>query len=132
MKIDVMSPVWRAWMVKDQWSATHASVVAWAASLSQELTYEWNYEAGEDWLAFSQGNNGLGFMSAKLPLLLCTRALAVRPWPDPLTVVEVPDLHERILTCDMDVLEKCFERKIDRTVLDPQAFSASDLWFCTF
>ena len=48
MKIDVMSPVWRAWMVKDQWSATHASVVAWAASLSQEFTYEWNYEAGED------------------------------------------------------------------------------------
>ena len=119
-------------MVKDQWSSTHASVVAWAASLSQEFTYEWDYYAGEDWLAFSQGNNGLGFMSAKLPLLLCTRTLAVRPWPDPLTVVEVPDLHERILTCDMDVLEKCFERKIDRTVLDPQAFSASHLWFCTF
>ena len=46
MKIDVMSPVWRAWMVKDQWSSTHASVVAWAASLSQEFTYEWNYEEG--------------------------------------------------------------------------------------
>ena len=43
MKIDVMSPVWRAWMVKDQWSSTHASVVAWAASLSQEFTYEWDY-----------------------------------------------------------------------------------------
>ena len=71
-------------------------------------------------------------MNAKLPLLLCIRTLAVRPWPDPLTVVEVPDLHERILTCDMDVLEKCFECKIGRTDLDPQAFSASDLWFCTF
>ena len=31
----------------------------------------------------------------------------------------------------MDVLEKCFECKIGRTDLDPQAFSASDLWFCT-
>ena len=132
MKIDVMSPVWRAWMVKDRWSATHASVVAWAASLSQDFTYEWDFYAGEDWLTFLQGKNELGFMNVKLPLLLCIRTLAVRPWPDPLTVVEVPDLHERILTCNMDVLEKCFERKIDRTVLDPQAFSASHLWFCTF
>ena len=69
-------------------------------------------------MLFRSGKNELGFMNVKLPLLLCTRTLAVRPWPDPLTVVEVPDLHERILTCDMDVLEKCFECKIGRTDLD--------------
>lgn len=62
---------------------------------------------------------------------MCTRTLGRESWPFPLVVIGLPELNRPVMRCEPAVLEDCFDRAISAKSLDPKAFSAADLWFCT-
>jgi hypothetical protein len=50
----------------------------------------------------------------------------------PVMVIGVPGFDAVVLRCDRTVLRDAFgDRAWDNPALDVNAFSASDLWFCT-
>ena len=129
--INVIHQVWRARQLRPAWSASLASVVAWTACLHRDLTIDRDHDAGEAWITLLRDRTPLGHLGADLPLLMCTRTLARENWPFPLVVIGLPDLNRPVMRCEPAVLEDCFDRAISAKSLDPEAFSAADLWFCT-
>ena len=129
--INVIHQVWRARQLRPAWSASLASVVAWTACLHRDLTIDRDHDAGGSWITLLRDRTPLGHLGADLPLLMCTRTLARENWPFPLVVIGLPDLNRPVMRCEPAVLEDCFDRAISAKSLDPEAFSAADLWFCT-
>jgi len=95
---------------------------------------EWDRDAGEDWARISPGESSVVLVYMNGPLLLVTEDIAdrLRDMASGLPLVEVPAFNAVVLTCDPHVLRDAFgDRTWRNRALDPDHFSAQDLWFCT-
>lgn len=129
--VDIGQPIWNAWTRQREWSTTFASLTAWTASVLWNLKIDWDSGAGESWMMLYEDGRLVGLLGTDTPALFCLEPYASRPWPYPVVVIGVPSLTEPALSCELETLENSLERPLSLCDLDPSAFSALDLCFCT-
>ena len=98
---------------------------------------DWDEDAGEDWARVLEGEKVTVLVCMTGPMAIVIGDAASRVFvdtgdADALVVIYVPEFDAVVLHCDAIVLRDAFgDRVWDNPALDTDAFSASELWFCT-
>lgn len=114
------------------WSSTAAWQIASSLALSFETEVEWDEGAGEEWLRVLAGSRLVALVSIKLPFVFIKRSVnELTGSSQNVVFVAVADFDDVELSCSSAVLAEVFGGTKRLGVLDPDGFSANDLWYAT-
>ncbi|WP_431931218.1 hypothetical protein [Nonomuraea jabiensis] len=125
--------------IGDQVRSAASRAAAWgpgaaldtAALLAPGGAVDWDEGAGESWARALDGDEVAALVSVRLPLLFAPPGrLAGAALPAEVVAVAVDDLDEAVLSCPEAALAAAFGPGVAGR-LDPDAFSANDLWYVT-
>lgn len=126
-----ISPQLRTFVAnRDSWSREVAVTVADGLADTCSGGVDWDRDSGEDWIRILRGPEVVALVSAIGPLAFVVGSSADRELARRMGVVVVPDLQAAVLASDVTALRDAFgERAVNSPALNPQCFSAEDLWF---
>jgi hypothetical protein len=102
------------------------------AASSDGLKAEWDPEAGEKWGRILSPDTVVALVHVRLPMAVLRSSHSAdlrKALTNPsMVVVEVPDWKDLILSARLETLEEFAGYRVERDI-DPDKFSAADLWF---
>ncbi|MFL6074710.1 MAG: hypothetical protein ACJ73S_15045 [Mycobacteriales bacterium] len=105
---------------------------ALAGSAAATVAVDWDEAAGEAWGRLVLEGDVVALVSAKLPLMFVAGKVgSLLGSMEGLVTVEVPALDAPVLQAGLDVLSGLFGSGERFHLLDPEGFSANDLWYAT-
>jgi hypothetical protein len=114
------------------WSSAAAREVAATLARSPGAKVDWDEGAGEEWLRVFDGPSLVALISVALPFVFIQRDdNGSERLNGDLAVVAVDDFDEVQLSCSLEVLEGAFGASDRLGSLNPEGFSANDLWYST-
>lgn len=139
MTLTISESLFRAATSASSWSDGRVrSVLAELVSADPSRAADWDEEAGEAWARVLDDRGVVAFVSGQLPLLIVRSGTSGSPdlGSDVLEVIEVRAVDDRDLRADRTAIEAAFPELAsslaeDPSLLDPEAFSAEELWYAT-
>lgn len=132
--MDIAAQLLEAASRRTSWSIERASDLArTVAALVPGAEVDWDDDSGEEWARILVDRFVIALVRAQLPLVIVVRGEVgrLRALGSGVVVVIVDDMDTPRLSCRSDVISQVFpEREVSPT-LEPEAFSALDLWFAT-
>jgi hypothetical protein len=119
---------------KHGWSLERSVHVAAAIAAELKTRLNWDEDAGEDWarLLFKDQAGVMIYMAGPLVVTSSDVAAQVAVIASDVPVISVPTLDALVLTCDAQTLRAAFGNQVwENPALNPEHFSADELWFCT-
>jgi len=93
---------------------------------------DWDEGAGEGWLRVLADAHLVALVSTKLPFVFLQASTSeVADSVEGVTVVAVSDFYDVQLSCSLAILGEIFGASPRFRSLDPDGFSANDLWYAT-
>lgn len=114
-------------------SWTSAAALNLARAIGEDGAIDWDDGAGESWIrVIDRDGRVVAFVSVDLPFVMVEEAAvpsdgSLSSFPH----VVVPDLAEPALAATGQVLRDVFGNSPRLDIIDPNAFSANDLWYTT-
>jgi hypothetical protein len=116
-----------------EWPIETARAIAYEIADVIEATVDWDSDAGEEWLSVLAQEERVVMVSSERPIVVAVRSLheIIPSSAQEAYVVFVPSFGDSVLRCDASVLGALFAGEGRAMALNPDAFSANDLWFAT-
>ena len=113
------------------WTAEAAVGVASSLKPPQSVI-DWDAGAGEAWARVISDYRVVALVSTKLPLVLTTLGQDVRvAVREGVAVIALQSFESSELSCPSIALADVFGSSARLDMLDPESFSANDLWYAT-
>ncbi|MFA7761326.1 hypothetical protein [Streptomyces sp. NRRL S-448] len=131
--IDISSTLELIYESGERWTTGTASEVAGDLARSAGAVLDWDIDADEEWLSLLVDNTRIAMISTKIPLIVALECylLGSSPLPKGARFIGVPSFEDPVMCCDTDALRQAFGEAQAYGTLDPDLFSANDLWFAT-
>jgi hypothetical protein len=127
--VDITALVGRASERRGAWSISVASVVAWVFATAHGLEVDFDGDAGEGWVRLIREGRPVAYLNVHVPLLLSAGTTGT--WPYPIVAVVLEDLDTQALRCVPQLLSDAFGSDRLQEHLDPEGFTAEELWYGT-
>jgi hypothetical protein len=102
------------------------------AASSDGLNAEWDPEAGEKWGRILSPDTVVALVHVRFPLAVVRSSHSAdlrKTLNNPtMVIVEVPDWKASILSARLETLQEFAGYRVEQDI-DPDSFSAADLWF---
>jgi hypothetical protein len=134
--IDVTSKLESFIAGKVGWQMEQGKELALAIARQFHGSLDWDEDAGEDWARVLADDKVTALVCMTGPLVIVVGGATAESLEEPddlgkaVPVIKVPEFDAVVLRCDADILHIAFG-DLATPALDPNAFSASDLWFST-
>ena len=112
------------------WSATAALEKASYLKGGSMAVIDWDGGAGENWVRVIEQDQVVALVSAIIPVALARSDIIGKLGADIFAIV-VDDFENAEMFCSSAILEHVFGLTRISAVLDPDRFSANELWFAT-
>lgn len=113
------------------WDSAAALAVAGDLGSGSQAQIDWDEGAGESWVRLVAAARVVALVSINFPLVLAERQAELGSIHSDVVTVIVDSLEDTNLSCSMDVLVSVFDDRARLEVLNPEHFSAYDLWYAT-
>jgi hypothetical protein len=130
--ISIEKSLERAVLAAAGWSSRAAREAAAALTSSSAATVDWDEGAGECWVRLIIGPRVVALFSVTLPFVLIQQNIGeLKELGRDMIVVAIDDFDKIQLSCSRETLNEAFGSSDRFGLLDPQGFSANDLWYAT-